>query len=121
VFLFWGINLALRRTWEDFELSAYRMFGTLADGLRQHMQRHHITQHQILCYINWAAGMTHEGIAAHFGISRQAVTDVLVHFREKWPELFMFGNSNTMSRFGRPKRLFSYNPRKHDKHVEHKF
>lgn len=114
-YFFGGAHL-LRRTWEDFEVLAYDLFGFDADNLRQHMGRHRLTRNQVLYYCNWAHGMRHADIAAEFGVTRQAVTDSLRRLRLKWPDLFRFKKPYTESRH----RLIQYDS-KHDEYVLHLF
>lgn len=80
----------LRRTWEDFELLAYEMFGEDADELHKHIGRHRLTKKQILYYVNWTLGMSQADLAEEFQTTQPAVSDCLGRLRKKWPFLFMF-------------------------------
>jgi hypothetical protein len=102
----------LRRTWEDFELLAYALFGVDADNLQYHMGRHRLTQQQILFYCNWTLGMTQEELAGEFRISQTSVSKCLTRLKNKWPHLFLFT---------RPDPMFHYEPERHDKYVLHTF
>jgi len=76
------------------------------------MWENRLTKQQVLYYCNWTLGMTHQELADAFCTTRDAVTHSLKRLREKWPELFLFTS---------PKRLFHYDPDKHDKYVVRAF
>lgn len=104
--------LTLRRTWDDFVEHAYELFGNLADHLAVRMGQHRLTQNQIMFYLNWTFGMTHQEIADHFGTSRPGVTMALQRLRNKWPDLF---------RFPPREDVLSYDPERHDPFVVRQF
>jgi hypothetical protein len=70
---------------------AYRLLGGTARRLRARMKQWRITRRQVVCYINWVAGMTQRAIANALGITQQAVHDCLQRLKRKWPDLFRFG------------------------------
>jgi len=99
----------LLRTWDDFCLHAAHLFGKdEARKLPLFMEHHCLTKHQVLCFINWAAGMTHREIADELSVTQQAVSKCIAHVHLKWPHI--------MSHIG-PEKMLRYDPKEHDHQV----
>lgn len=101
----------LRRTYLDFCDLVYQHYGRELCDLDARLKALGVTERQVLCYINWANGMTHAEIATELQIERHTVGGHLAAMSNVLPDLFAFTKPET----------FQYRRRKHDKQAAHVF
>ena len=103
----------LLKHWDDFYLQAARLYGREeAKRLPELVEQHGITQRQVLCFINYAAGMTQQDIADALEITRQVVTEHIAKVTVKWPHLIPSVP---------PGHVKNYEPWCHDHQMQHRF